>query len=231
MDWELIARGCAGWTGADIAVSCSRRTSAACGVAGADAWDGRGGDDESQVLYTPESVGQLSLARSGMTKNLLRRGLIPPDTRSEHPNRKEPQFTARRNARAAVTCGEARWRRRSIYGLWWWWHTTLTFGEAGRTWMWQNLMNEAAIQAIREGNDAMQERHIVDALENLKRDSLTQGGQKVQRNSGSQEEMDALPMTVKRSICLIEAVRARPRRPFNPLKPLLSCCVGSSPSS
>lgn len=48
----------------------------------------------------------------------------------------------------------------------------------------------------------------MDALENLKRDSLTQGGQKVQRNSGSQEEMDALPMTVKRSICLIEAGRA-----------------------
>jgi hypothetical protein len=96
-------------------------------------------------------------------------------------------------------------------------------------------MNEAAIQAIREvcafetpigakrhahasagncnrvcnvqDNDAIQERHIVDALENLKRDSLTQGGQKVQRNSGSQEEMDQLPMTVKRSICLIEAVR------------------------
>jgi ATP-dependent Zn protease len=22
VDWELIARGCAGWTGADIAVSC-----------------------------------------------------------------------------------------------------------------------------------------------------------------------------------------------------------------
>jgi len=90
---------------------------------------------------------------------------------------------------------------------------TLTLGGVGRSWMWQNLMNEAAIQAIREGKDAMQEHHIVDALENLKRDSLTRGGQKVQSNSGSQEEMDALPMTVKRSICLIEAVRAQ----FNPL--------------
>ncbi len=84
--------------------------------------------------------------------------------------------------------------------------------------MWQNLMNEAAIQAIREGKDAMQEHHIVDALENLKRDSLTRGGQKVQTNSGSQEEIDALPMTVKRSICLIEAVRASPRRQLNPLR-------------
>ncbi len=84
VDWELIARGCAGWTGADIAVSCwAAHTCTARGVAVTDAWEGEGGDDERQVLYTPESVGQLSLARSGMTKNLLRRGLIPPDTESE----------------------------------------------------------------------------------------------------------------------------------------------------
>lgn len=43
-------------------------------------------------------------------------------------------------------------------------------------WGWQSLMNESAMLAIREGQEEVEEHHIVASLEKLKRDAITSGG-------------------------------------------------------
>uniref|UniRef100_A0A7S0WQC1 AAA+ ATPase domain-containing protein n=1 Tax=Pyramimonas obovata TaxID=1411642 RepID=A0A7S0WQC1_9CHLO len=71
-----------------------------------------------------------------------------------------------------------------------------------------NLMNEAAITAIREGLENVEERHIVDALEKLKRDAISAGGQKVETAGGKSSDAEEIGPLLQTSICLHEAGRA-----------------------
>jgi len=71
-----------------------------------------------------------------------------------------------------------------------------------------NLMNESAIATIRDGKEVVEESYIVDALEKLKRDALSTGGQKVERAGGKASDLAELPETLKESICVHEAGRA-----------------------
>eukprot|EP00242_Pyramimonas_sp_CCMP2087_P000821 CAMPEP_0198233314 /NCGR_PEP_ID=MMETSP1445-20131203/116175_1 /TAXON_ID=36898 /ORGANISM="Pyramimonas sp., Strain CCMP2087" /LENGTH=890 /DNA_ID=CAMNT_0043914005 /DNA_START=198 /DNA_END=2870 /DNA_ORIENTATION=+ len=71
-----------------------------------------------------------------------------------------------------------------------------------------NLMNESAITAIREGLEDVEERHIVDALERLKRDAISAGGQKVESAGGKNSDVDEIGPLLQTSICLHEAGRA-----------------------
>jgi len=72
-----------------------------------------------------------------------------------------------------------------------------------------SLMNESAMLAIREGQEEVEEHHIVASLEKLKRDAITSGGNKVESTGGgSDQDIEDLDIMIKRSVCATEAGRA-----------------------
>ncbi|KAK3256446.1 ATP-dependent zinc metalloprotease FTSH 1, chloroplastic [Cymbomonas tetramitiformis] len=68
-----------------------------------------------------------------------------------------------------------------------------------------NLMNESAIVAIREGKAEITEQDLLNALEKLKRDALTTGGQKVETTGGAKGDIDDIGEDLKKSIACHEA--------------------------